>query len=66
MGFLRQKYWKRLPFPSPEDLPDPGVEPTCIGSHILYLGVLLKGFSVQPRIGQIPDYNLPTIREGCN
>ena len=27
MGFPRQKYWSRLPFPSPGDLPDPGIEP---------------------------------------
>ena len=27
MGFSRQKYWSRLPFPSPGDLPDPGIEP---------------------------------------
>ena len=27
MGFSRQEYWSGFPFPSPEDLPDPGVEP---------------------------------------
>ena len=27
MGFPRQEYWSRLPFLSPEDLPDPGIEP---------------------------------------
>ena len=27
MGFSRQEYWSRLPFPSPRDLPDPGIEP---------------------------------------
>ena len=27
MGFPRQEYWRGLPFPSPEDLPDPGIEP---------------------------------------
>ena len=27
MGFSRQKYWSGLPFPSPGDLPDAGVEP---------------------------------------
>ena len=27
MGFSRQEYWSRLPFPSPGDLPDPGIEP---------------------------------------
>ena len=26
-GFSRQEYWSALPFPSPEDLPDPGIEP---------------------------------------
>ena len=28
MGFLRQEYWIGFPFPSLEDLPDPGMEPT--------------------------------------
>ena len=28
MGFLRQEYWNESPFPSPGDLPDPGIEPT--------------------------------------
>ena len=27
MGFLRQEYGSGLPFPSPGDLPDPGIEP---------------------------------------
>ena len=27
MGFSRQEYWSVLPFPSPGDLPDPGIEP---------------------------------------
>jgi len=27
MGFSRQEYWSGLPFPSPGDLPDPGIEP---------------------------------------
>ena len=26
MGFPRQEYWSGLPFPSPEDLPDPRTE----------------------------------------
>ena len=28
MGFPRQEYWSGLPFPSPEDLPDPGIKLT--------------------------------------
>ena len=27
MGFPRQEYWSGLPFPSPGDLPYPGIEP---------------------------------------
>ena len=29
MGFSRQEYWSGLPFPSPGDLPDPGIKPGC-------------------------------------
>ena len=32
MGFSRQEYWNGLPFPSPGDLPNPGIDP---GSPIL-------------------------------
>ena len=27
MGFSRQEYWNELPFPSPGDLPNPGIKP---------------------------------------
>ena len=27
MGFSRQEYWSGLPFLSPRDLPNPGIEP---------------------------------------
>ena len=27
MGFSRQEYWSGFPFPSPGDLPNPGIEP---------------------------------------
>ena len=30
MGFSKQEYWSGLPFPSPGDLPGPGIKP---GSH---------------------------------
>ena len=28
LGFSRQESWSGLPFPTPGDLPDPGIEPT--------------------------------------
>ena len=32
MGFSRQEYWSGLPFPCPEDLPDPGIVPVSLAS----------------------------------
>ena len=37
MEFSRQEYWSGLPFPSPGDLPDPGIEP---GSPALWADAL--------------------------
>ena len=37
MGFSRQECWSGLPFLSPGDLSDPGIEP---GSHALRAGTL--------------------------
>ena len=35
MGFSRQEYWSRLLFPSPGDLPDPGIELVSVVSSPL-------------------------------
>ena len=35
MGFSRQEYWSGLPFPSPGDLLNPGIEPTSLMSPAL-------------------------------
>ena len=37
MGISRQEYWSGLPFPSPGDLPDPGIE---LGSPALQTDAL--------------------------
>ena len=34
-GFSRQEYWSGLPFPTPGDLPDPGIEPESLTSPAL-------------------------------
>ena len=34
-GFSRQEYWSGLPFPSPGDLPDRGIESTTLTSPAL-------------------------------
>ena len=33
--FSRQEYWTELPFPSPGNLPDPGIKPTSLVSPVL-------------------------------
>ena len=35
MGFSRQEYWTGLPSPTPEGLPDPGIEPASLKSPAL-------------------------------
>ena len=42
MGLSRQDYWSGLPFPSPGDLPDPGIKPPLQMDYLLlsHLGSL--------------------------
>ena len=35
MEFLRQEYWRGLPFPTPGDLPNPGIKPKPLVSPAL-------------------------------
>ena len=35
MEFSRREYWSGLPFPSPGDLPNPGIEPVSLASPAL-------------------------------
>ena len=37
--FSRQESWRGLPFPSPGDLPDPGIELMSFASHADYLPI---------------------------
>ena len=40
MEFFKQEYWSVLPFPPPEDLPDPGIKPVSSLSHALQVDSL--------------------------
>ena len=40
MEFSRQEYYSGLPFPTPGELPDPGVEPTSLASPALAVDFL--------------------------
>ena len=35
MGFPRQEYWRGVLFPTPADLPHPGIEPGALASPVL-------------------------------
>ena len=43
LGFPRQEYWSELPFPSPRDLPNPGIELASLASPALTGGFLNTG-----------------------
>ena len=43
MGFSRQEYWSELPFPSPGDLPDPGIKPKSLTTPALAGGFFTTG-----------------------
>ena len=43
MGFSRQEYWSEFPFPSPGDLPNPGIKPMSLMSP-----AFAGGFPVAP------------------
>ena len=59
MGFSRQEYWSGLPFPSPENLPDPGIEP---GSPALEADALPSEPPGKPDQESNPDQSLsPTL-----
>ena len=48
MEFSRQEYWSGLLFPSPGNLPDPGVEPMSLASPALASDVLPRGHLGSP------------------
>jgi len=52
MGFSRQEYWSRKPFPSPEDLPDPGIK---------FVSPALQADSLLSEPPRIKVLNIPII-----
>ena len=63
-GFSNQQYWSGLSFPSPEDLPDPGIEP---GSLELQADSLPSEPPGKPHIASIIEWllNIHTASETC-
>jgi len=43
MGYSKQEYWNGLPFPSPGDLPYPGIKPRSPAWQAVSLATMLPG-----------------------
>ena len=56
MEFSRQEYWSGLPFPTPGDLPDPGIEPRSLVSPALTGRFFITVSPVKPTKEFIPSY----------
>ena len=55
-GFSRQEYWSGLPFPSPGDLPHPGIKP---GSPALQADALLTELRVSANVQHlVPSHSM--------
>ena len=56
MGFSRQEYWSGSPFPSPGDLPKPGIEPwsTALQANSLLSELPGKGPTINQRLKLTP------------
>ena len=57
MEFFRQAYWSRLPFPTPGDFPDPGIEPESFVSSAYSLPLAPTG---KPHNG-MGSWLVPTV-----
>ena len=69
MEFPKQEYWSGLPFPSPGDLPDPGIGPTSALAGILYhwaTNVYRSFICINPKLGGAKTYKCPLTAEWVN
>ena len=64
-GFSRQEYWSGLPFPSPGDLPNPGIKPTSPALASGFFTIELPGNNgYWGTISCICDSEQPEIEKG--
>jgi len=62
MRFSRQEYWSGLPFPSPGDLPDPGIKPASFTAPALAEEFFIAEPLGKPCIITISVLSLPLYR----
>ena len=58
IGFSRQEYWSRLPCSTPQDLPDPGIEPAYL---VLQVNSLLLSHWEAPSDSEIDFLRLSSL-----
>ena len=58
MGFPRQEYWNGLPFPSPGDLPDPGIKIKSLTFPVLIGGFLTTSATWEAPVNYISSVQL--------
>ena len=58
IGFSRQEYWSRLPFSTPQDLPDPGIEPAYL---VLQVNSLLLSHWEAPSDSEVDFLRLSSL-----
>ena len=56
--FSRQEYWSGLPFPTPGDIPDPGIQSVSPA----LAGVL---FTTEPPGKPLPDVQFSSVTQSC-
>ena len=64
-GIFRQEYWSELPFPTPGDLPNPGMEPMSPASAGRFFTAKSPGntgISIYAQTGVTPSRNIRKIR----
>ena len=68
MGFSRQEYWSGLPFPSPGNLPDPGIEPGAPALQAEALPSEPPEKPLQVTVSQVltQEITSPWSRAACN
>ena len=71
MGFSRQKCWSGLPFPPPEDFPNPGLNPGLLHCrqtlyHLSYQGSQWRDYEWNPNMSDTKFHFLPIFLPQCN
>ena len=55
MEFSNEEYWSGLPFPPPEDLPDPRIKPASLGPPALAGRFFTASATSEPRVWGVGD-----------